>query len=142
MLNSTIIHPQLLAALARCGHGTKILISDGNYPHITGAPADAERVYLNFSRGLLTVSQVLSGLVPLLNCEQAEIMLDENLTERPVIADYRQQLGETVELIGHERFDFYSAAKAQDVALVIATGDDRQYANLLLTVGVRPEGAE
>ncbi len=141
MLNSTIIHPDLLAALGRCGHGSKILISDGNYPHITGAPARAERIYLNFSRGLLTVSQVLEGLVPILNCETAEIMLDENLSERSVIANYRQQLGAKVEFIGHDRFAFYEAAKEQDVALVIATGDDRQYANLLLTVGVRAEGA-
>ena len=142
MLNSTIIHPDLLAALARCGHGTKILISDGNYPHITGAPETAERIYLNFSRGLLNVTQVLTGLVSILNCERAEIMLDESAQERAAISDYRQLLPAGTEFVGHERFEFYESAQSKDVALVIATGDERQYANLLLTVGVRPEGQE
>ncbi|MGI6377286.1 MAG: RbsD/FucU domain-containing protein [Anaerolineae bacterium] len=38
------------------------------------------------------------------------------------------------------RFDFYEAARGQDVALVIATGEQRIYANILLTIGVVPEG--
>ncbi|RAD07556.1 RbsD or FucU transport, partial [Burkholderia multivorans] len=37
---------------------------------------------------------------------------------------------------GHERFAFYDLARSRDLGLVIATGDQRQYANLLLTVGV------
>jgi len=35
-----------------------------------------------------------------------------------------------------ERFAFYQTASQDDVALVIATGDQRVYANLLVTVGV------
>jgi L-fucose mutarotase len=33
------------------------------------------------------------------------------------------------------RMDFYQAAKGADVAFAVATGDERLYANLLLTVG-------
>jgi L-fucose mutarotase len=36
------------------------------------------------------------------------------------------------------RFTFYAAASEKDVALVIATGEQRIYANLLLTIGVVP----
>ena len=36
------------------------------------------------------------------------------------------------------RFEFYEAASAPDVTLVIATGEQRIYANLLLTIGVIP----
>ena len=32
MLRTDLIHPPLLEALARCGHGSKVLIADGNYP--------------------------------------------------------------------------------------------------------------
>ncbi|WP_333771874.1 RbsD/FucU domain-containing protein [Streptomyces sp. IBSBF 2435] len=39
-----------------------------------------------------------------------------------------------------DRFPFYDAARAPDTALVIATGDRRTYANLLLTLGVRADG--
>ena len=35
-----------------------------------------------------------------------------------------------------ERFQFYDAAGTPDVCLTIATGDQRIYANLLLTIGV------
>jgi len=35
------------------------------------------------------------------------------------------------------RFDFYDEAKSDDVCCVVATGDQRLYANLLLTIGVR-----
>ena len=39
------------------------------------------------------------------------------------------------------RFEFYDAARDSDVALVIATGEQRVYANLLLTIGVVPPPA-
>jgi L-fucose mutarotase len=35
-----------------------------------------------------------------------------------------------------DRFAFYAAARSEDVALVIATGERRVYANVLLTLGV------
>ena len=41
-----------------------------------------------------------------------------------------------IELERLERFPFYDAARGPDVALAIATGEQRLYANLLLTIGV------
>ena len=38
MIKSAITHPPLLAALARCGHKTQVLIADGNYACVTHAP--------------------------------------------------------------------------------------------------------
>ena len=32
MLKGKLIHPELIHQLALCGHGSKILIADGNYP--------------------------------------------------------------------------------------------------------------
>lgn len=32
MLKTTCIHPEIMDVLSRCGHGSKILIADGNYP--------------------------------------------------------------------------------------------------------------
>jgi L-fucose mutarotase len=37
-----------------------------------------------------------------------------------------------------ERFAFYDVARSPNVALVIATGEQRIYANILLTIGVVP----
>jgi L-fucose mutarotase len=41
-------------------------------------------------------------------------------------------------LVTHERFAFYEMARQSDVSLVIATGEQRVYANLLLVIGVVP----
>ncbi|HOS03406.1 MAG TPA: RbsD/FucU domain-containing protein, partial [Candidatus Hydrogenedentes bacterium] len=35
MLKQRLIHPEILDALAAAGHGSKILITDGNYPAST-----------------------------------------------------------------------------------------------------------
>lgn len=136
MLHTDIVHPDLLRALARSGHGTKILLADGNYPHNTGAPDGAERIHLNLTPGVLTVTQVLEPLVRTVPVEAAEIMLTAESAEAPVIADYRALLPDAT-FAGHERFAFYDAARGADVAVVVATADQRQYANLLLTIGVR-----
>jgi L-fucose mutarotase len=45
-------------------------------------------------------------------------------------------VGTVVELIA--RPAFYAATRTDDLALVIVTGDDRWYANVLLTIGALP----
>ena len=62
-------------------------------------------------------------------------MLTADSTKAPAVTGYEEILP-AVTFNGHERFAFYAAAREPDVAVVIATGDARQYANLLLTVGV------
>jgi L-fucose mutarotase len=46
--------------------------------------------------------------------------------------------GHGAKILEVPRFDFYAEAKTDDVCCVVATGDQRLYANLLLTIGVRP----
>lgn len=139
MINYTLTHPGLLAALAQSGHGSQILIADGNYPHNTGAPVTAIRVPLNLRPGLLTIDQILEVLIEAVPIEAAAVMTppDGNWTE--AVKGYEKALGANVPITSHQRFDFYSAARGADVAVVIASGDTRHYANLLLTIGVRAE---
>lgn len=47
MLYTKLTHPAILGALAATGHGSRVLITDGNYPLSTQTPPGAERVYLN-----------------------------------------------------------------------------------------------
>ena len=136
MILTELIHPELLAALGKAGHGSKILLADGNFPHGTGAAADATRIYLNLAPGLLTVDQVLAVLRTAVPFEAAEVMAPSEGFEAPAIDGYRAALPE-LELVEHERFAFYEAARHPDVAIVIATGDTRFFACLLLTIGVR-----
>lgn len=138
MLHHQLTHPTILAALASAGHGSRVLISDGHYPHTTGANPAAERVYLNLSPDRLLVTEVLHALVDAVPIEAATVMTPPpELPEPEVFADFRAALPGIGALDGLDRFAFYEAARGQDTALVIATGDRRTYANLLLTLGVR-----
>src|SRR3954447_4005536 len=74
MLKTPILHPQILAALARAGHSSKILISDGNYPHATKRGPNCDVVYLNLSPGQLLATDVLSTLLTAIPIEKAEVM--------------------------------------------------------------------
>jgi L-fucose mutarotase len=137
VLTLPVTHPVLLGSLSRAGHGSTVLIADGNYPHETGASPAARRVYLNFSPGLLTVSQVLGPLTRILPIERACVMAPADGGGLPLFAEYRETLGRPLEML--ERYAFYDRARERDLAVLIATADQRHYANLLLTVGVRPE---
>lgn len=145
MIRSQLLHPQINAALARAGHGAKVLISDGNYPHWTKRGPNAEVVFLNLAPGLLTATDVLKVLATAIPIEKAEVM--ETLKtgpyamkeDPPIWNEFLQVLhgaGADVELVRIEREKFYEAAGTPDVCLTVATGEQRIYANLLLTIGV------
>jgi L-fucose mutarotase len=136
MLKYRLLHPQLIGAVARCGHGSRILIADANYPHVTGAPAAAERVYLNLARGLIGASDVLQVLLEAVPVESAFVMLTAENQEAPVVAEYRALMPAGVTWQGLARFEYYEAVQSPDTCLVIATGEQRLYANLMLVVGV------
>ena len=58
--------------------------------------------------------------------------------EPPVWAEYRRivkENGYDLSLQMVERFSFYEEVAKDDVALIIQTGELREYANILLTVG-------
>src|SRR3954462_14697275 len=74
MLKSQLLHPQILKALARAGHGAKVLISDGNYPHWPKRGPNAEVVFLNLAPGMVKVTDVLSALMGAMAVEKAEVM--------------------------------------------------------------------
>jgi L-fucose mutarotase len=137
MLRYKLIHPEILAALGTAGHGSQILIADGNYPFTTGSPAGARRVFLNLAPGLLTCTDVLAVLADAIPVEAAHVMVPDEGPEPPIFAEFRALLpGTELQKLG--RFPFYDAARDLHVALVIATGERRVYANILLTIGVVP----
>lgn len=137
MLRYQLLHPEILAALGSAGHGSQILIADGNYPFATRSHPQARRVYLNLAPGLLSATDVLRVLVDAIPIETAHVMVPDVGDEPPIFREFRELMPER-ELYILRRFEFYTAASAPDVALVIATGERRVYANLLLTIGVVP----
>lgn len=140
MLTTALTHPPLLAALAAAGHGSKVLIADSNYPRATAHGPNARLVHLNLTRGLVNGTDTLQAILSAIVVESAAVMApaDDLL---PVHEEYAALLGADVPLAIMERFAFYEACRGSDLAVLVATGEDRIYANLLLTIGVVSEPA-
>jgi L-fucose mutarotase len=135
MLKTRLLHPQILEALGEAGHGAQVLIADGNYPLATRSNPASRRVYLNLAPGQLTVTDILAVLADAIPIEAAHVMGPDNGDEPGIYNDFRQLLPETpLQRLG--RFEFYDMARGPDTALAIATGEQRIYANILLTIGV------
>lgn len=136
MMKYRLIHPELLQALARSGHGSQILIADSNYPHSTGASPSAARIHLNLSPGLVSATDVLAVLLNAVPVEAARVMVMDNGQEAPIVQEFRKLLPAGVPVEPLQRFQFYDAVNVPQTSVLIATGEQRLYANLLLTVGV------
>jgi L-fucose mutarotase len=137
MLKTGLLHPEILFALGSAGHGSQVLITDGNYPHATRSNPAAERVFLNLMPGVLTATQVLDAVTGAVPIETAHVMATADGSTPSIWGEFAPLLpGIALEPL--ERFAFYDAASGSDVALVIATGEQRIYANILLTIGVVP----
>ena len=135
MLKQRLIHPEILEALAAAGHGSKVLITDGNYPASTQLGENATLVYLNLAPGCPTVTDVLSVLLTSIPVEEAAVMEPEEGPEPEIFDEFRQLMPE-LDLTGFSRFEFYEEASGPDTCLQIVTGEQRLYANILLTIGV------
>ncbi len=135
MLRSELLHPEILKALGGAGHGSRVLIADSNFPFTTGSNPNAAHVFLNLAPGLLTVTDVLGVLAKAIPVEAAHAIAPDDGPEPAIFAEYRALLpGVEIQPVG--RFPFYEAARSIDTALVIATGERRTWACILLTIGV------
>lgn len=135
MLTTILTHPTILGALGSMGHGSMVLIADGNFPFATHTNRAAEHVYLNLRPGLVSATEVLETLVTAIPVEAAHVMQPNDGSEPDIFNEFRAFLpGLTLEKV--ERFAFYDLARRSEVGLVVATGEARVYANILLTIGV------
>ena len=135
MLKTRLTHPEILRALAMAGHRAKVLITDGNYPHSTKSNPAAIRVFLNLAPGCVRACDVLEAITHAIPIESAEVMQSEDGKAPPIWSEFRALLP-GIALTERPLPEFYKAAQAPDVALLIATGEQQPYANVLLTIGV------
>lgn len=138
MLKQRLTHPEILEALAAAGHGAKVLIADGNFPASTHLGENASLVYLNLSPGRPTVTEVLDILLTAIPVEEALVMEPDDGSEPPVFQEFRSLMPD-VHLGACGRYEFYEEASSPDTCLQIVTGEQRLFANLLLTIGAVTE---
>jgi len=140
MLRYRLVHPQLLGALAGSGHGSRILLADANYAHDVNVRAGAPVIQLNLRAGLVRIDDILELIVDAAPIESVHTMRPDDGDEPAAWMGYRELLGSDRALQPLARQAFYAAARAADLAFAVATGDERLYANVLLTIGyIRPE---
>ena len=146
MLKQLLIHPRINEILARAGHHARILIADGNYPCSSKKGPNAEVVSLNLMPGVVDCGQVLRAILSAVPVDAIHTMGYETegpyaLTSDPAAWDeYRQivcDAGLSVALEPIFKWDFYEAVATPDHILTVQTGDQRRFANILLSVGVR-----
>ena len=148
MLNTPLLHPDILRILAQSGHHSKVLIADGNYPASNKRGPRAELVSLQLMPGVPTVAQVFEAILGTVQIDEVHTMgVDRTDSyaaatpgDPPVWDEYRRILaaaksGCSLEPI--QKWDFYEAVASADHVLTIQTADTQPWANLLLSVGCR-----
>ncbi len=133
MLKQTLQHPEILRALAIAGHGSRILISDSNYPVATEHGPNARVVYLNLAPDTVRVTEVLQVICDAAPIEKAVGMTLPDGSLPAIFAEYKSILACEVEGMRHT--DFKEAGLSPAVCLHVATGDTRIYSCILLTMG-------
>ncbi|MBQ4082243.1 MAG: L-fucose mutarotase [Clostridia bacterium] len=137
----SVISPQLLQALAQIGHGDELVIADGNFPcHSVGANSIVVRAD---GHGVPQLLDAILSLIPLdsyVECPVALMQVVEGdscgtpqiwQTYEELLAKHEPQHHDIEHM---ERFAFYERAK--NAFLIIATGEQAVYANILLKKGV------
>ncbi len=141
MLKYRLTHPELIGALAGMGHGSRIMLADSNYSVDINSHPNAKRIYLNLAPGMIPIMDVLAVLLDAMPVEAAHHMLMDDGQAPPIAADFRQMLPAQVALESYARNDFYAAVKDAHTSVIVATGEQRLFANLLLTMGyIQPDG--
>jgi L-fucose mutarotase len=136
MMLTRMLHPDILSTLARAGHGSCVLVADGNYPVSTHSPGSAAKVFLNLRPGLVQVTDVLEVLRDTIPIEQATMMVPPDRQPPAIHRELLKQLPTGVPTRTLTRTEFYAAVNQPTTALVIVTGEERRFANVLITIGV------
>ncbi|MBI5031729.1 MAG: RbsD or FucU transport [Chloroflexi bacterium] len=136
MLKTKLTHPEIIGALGKLGHGSQVLIADGNYPIATGTNPSATHVFLNLTPGIVSATDALRAIVDMIAIESAAVMVPDSGKEPDIFDEFRYNLPQGLALRPLNRAEFYATARDANTGLVIATGEQRIYANILLTIGV------
>ena len=136
MLKTRLLHPDILAALAASGHFSQVLIADGNFPVAGNRGPNARTVHLNLAPGLVDAVSVLGVLLDTVPVQAATVMQPPADFVPPIHAVYRERLGPGCAWVEMERWAFYEKIVSPRTTLMIATGEQQRFANLLLELGV------
>lgn len=130
------ISPDLLKIICEMGHGDEIVLADANFP----SASMAQRLVRADG---IEIPKLLSGVLELFPLDQYDsrnfILMEKcegDEADVSVWSEYKNILNKycpETQMSFVERFDYYERAK--NAYAVVATGERRQYANIILKKG-------
>lgn len=140
---SPLLSPELLAALARMGHGDSIILADAHFP------GESFNEYVLRADGL-RIPDLLNGILPLFELDayvpDPLVMMaavEGDTLDPQVETDYRipidKHAPDAPAIARIDRFEFYDLAR--QAFAVVMTGETAKYGNILLKKGVTPVSA-
>lgn len=137
---SPLLSPDLIATLARMGHGDEIVLADAHFP---GETMNKRVIRADGLR----IAPLLSAIVPLFELDmyvEAPIVMmaavSGDTVDPTVEAAYadaiRAHVDDLPPIAKIDRFEFYD--RAQAAFAVVMTGETAKYGNILLKKGVTP----
>ncbi len=131
-----LLSPELLKVLCEMGHGDEIVIGDGNFP----AASNAKRLVRADGIGACALLDAILQVFPLDQYDEGNFVLmqkcegdaaDVSIWQQyeAILKKHEPQASVSFE----ERFAYYERAKK--AFAVIATGEEKQYANIILKKG-------
>jgi len=134
-----LLGPSLLALMYSMGHGDEIVIADANFP--AQSTATNNRLVRADGIDAPRMVEAIVSVLPLDNFVPAAAfrmaVVDRPNEIRPITAAFAAALargGYTGPIEALERFAFYE--RARKAFAVVATGERREYGNLILIKGV------
>ncbi|NCG07951.1 MAG: L-fucose mutarotase [Verrucomicrobia bacterium] len=135
---SPLLSPELLATLARMGHGDSIILADAHFP------GESFNEYVIRADGL-RIPDLLDGILPLFELDayvpDPLVMMaavEGDTLDPQVESDYRAAIDkhapDAPAIARIDRFEFYDAAR--ESFAVVMTGETAKYGNILLKKGV------
>ena len=94
MLKTSLLHPEILKVLGSNGHGSRLLIADGNFPFSTGVNERTKKVFLNLSPGMLSVTDVLKVIKEVIPIESYIVMVPPDDAPQSIHNEFVNILGE------------------------------------------------
>lgn len=135
-----ILPPELLKILCEMGHGDTVVLADGNFPaESVGKQAKVVRMD---GHGVSRILEAVLELFPLDQYVKHPVLLMDRVpgdtadislwkTYEEIVRRYEPEREDLIDK--KERFDFYK--EAQKAYAIVATGEIRQYANIILQKG-------
>jgi len=137
---SPLLSPDLLATLARMGHGDEIVLADAHFPgesvNTTTLRADGLRIadLLDAILPLFELDAYIEHPLQMMAPVEGDIL--DPAVETTYLTAIRKHAPDTSPVHRLERFAFYERARSSFA--VVMTGETAKYGNIILTKGVTP----